>query len=290
MRRLLAKIKRCINPLRELREQNGFILNELQRINEIMRYQYLGDFTLVEKDVLQTLSSFDYQWHEIPQGVGMPDDQAFMDKIEALICQMTDLPLDWFPRKKVLDVGCGVGRFTYGFLSLNARVTACDQNLTALQRTKELCEGCEDRLSTKQINLLKWDEEDEYDLVFCFGVVHHTGNTYLAIRNAARKVKKGGRLFLMVYGFPETLSDFIEVNRYDALRHELRHLSFEEREKVLIERFGSIQAHGWFDAISPRINDLLTFQEVHELLTKLGFRNIKRTVPSRNHHVIADKV
>jgi len=290
VRKLITKIKHSLSPWRGLKEQNCFILNELQRINEKMRYQQLEDSTLLGKDVLQTLSSFDYQWHEIPQGVGMPDDQTFMKKIESLICRMTDLAPDWFSGKKVADVGCGVGRFSYGFLSLNAWVTACDQSLAALQRTKELCQRFAERLSTKQINLLEWNEEEEYDLVFCFGVVHHTGNSYLAIRNAAQRVKKGGRLFLMVYGFPMTLSDMSELNRYEALRRELRNCSLDERKKRLTKKFGAVLTQGWFDAVSPRINDLLTFEEGYDLLTQFGFKNIKRTMPGRNHHMVADHI
>jgi len=48
-------------------------------------------------------------------------------------------------------------------------------------------------------------------------------------------------------------------------------------------------AHGWFDAVSPAINDLLTFNEVEELLIYLGFNNIRRTFNNRNLHIIADK-
>jgi len=274
---------------RLLEKQNQFLLFELCRANRQRRYQLLGDNNILEDDVLQTQSSFDYQWHEFATGHAMADDQEFMSQIGSLICKMTRLPEAWFSGKKVVDIGCGVGRFTYGFLSLGAVVTACDHSPWALERTVKLCESYGKRLATQQVDLLKWHEKDEYDLAFCFGVVHHTGNTYLAIRNASRKVRPGGRLFLMVYGFPETLADFCEVNTYEKLREELRDYPFEEKKRILIERFGPHQAHGWFDAISPRINDLLTFDEVRDLLTRLRFENITRTMDSRNHHVVADK-
>ena len=295
IRKIFERVPRLGNFLgaseRELLlEQNRFILYELRRINEAIRYQLLGDNSLTQVDALQTKASFDYQWHHIPGGIAMPDDQGFMSKVEAMVCEMTGLSPEWFAGKQVVDVGCGPGRFTYGLLSLGAFVTACDQSAWALERTSHLCARFADRLSTKPINLLEWDDIAAYDLAFCFGVVHHTGNTYLAIRNAARKVKRDGRLFLMVYGFPETLSDYREVNSYEKLRRELRGLPFEEKEKVLVGRFGPGLAHGWFDAISPRVNDLLTFEEIAELLGRLGFKNIKRTVQGRNHHIIADKL
>jgi 2-polyprenyl-3-methyl-5-hydroxy-6-metoxy-1,4-benzoquinol methylase len=272
-----------------LEEQNRFLLFELRRINEQLRYQLLGDQSLAEGDREQTRGSFDFQWKELNSGQSLPSDKAFMEGVQEQICKMTDLPASWFHGKKVLDAGCGSGRFTYGLLSLGAKVTASDQSSWGLERTRDLCKEFSDRLTTKQADLLEWDVKENFDLVFSFGVVHHTGNTYLAIRNVARKVGEKGKLFLMIYGFPERIEDFAELNAYEALRHELRNCSLEEKRKTLIERFGESLAHGWFDAVSPRINDLLTYDEIGEVLSILGFKSIKRTLTNRNHHVIAER-
>ncbi len=69
----------------------------------------------------------------------------------------------------------------------------------------------------------------------------------------------------------------------------MRDLSFDERKARLLQRFGPEKAHGWFDAVSPRINDRLTFEEIHDLLTELGFTGISRTVEARNHHIVAER-
>ena len=173
---------------------------------------------------------------------------------------------------------------------MGAQVTSVDLSEAAVERTRELCAAFSDRHICFQKNLLMWDEAAAYDLVFCYGVVHHTGNTYRAIINAAHKVRgNGGRLFIMVYGFPETLADFMEVNRYEELRRELRNLPFEEKAQVLTERYGPALAHGYFDAVSPKINDLLTFGEIEELLGSLGFTGIRRTMKNRNHHITAER-
>jgi hypothetical protein len=44
--------------------------------------------------------------------------------------------------------------------------------------------------------------------------------------------------------------------------------------------------HGYFDAISPPINDLHSFEELESWLIEAGFRDITRTMNARNHHVI----
>ncbi len=66
-------------------------------------------------------------------------------------------------------------------------------------------------------------------------------------------------------------------------------MPFEKKKAILLERFGTCLGHGWFDAVSPQINDTLSFQEIEELLMDLGFKNIRRTMPGRNHHITAEK-
>jgi len=291
--RLLSRL----NALRDvavqiplLTKQNRFLLNEIKSINERERHRLFGEDAIVDDDRRQTKDSFDFQWHEIPDGLSLPSDPSFMEGVESRICEFVDRPREWFSGKKIIDIGCGGGRFTYGLLKLGAMVTACDQSEWAVKRTSELCADYADRLSTIREDLLEWDSFDDYDLVFCYGVVHHTGNTYMAIRNVCRKVGPGGRVFLMVYGYPEDSSGFAYLNSYEALRKELRIVSLSERRKLLEERYGCFEAHGYFDATSPRINDLLDFDEITDFLGQVGFGNVKRTLQHRNHHLVADRI
>jgi 2-polyprenyl-3-methyl-5-hydroxy-6-metoxy-1,4-benzoquinol methylase len=277
------------NDLQLIKEQVRFLLYEIQRVEEAFRYHQI-DKIGASAQRLQTVSSFEYQWAHFGSGVGMPNDVSFMKNIESHVCEITGLPREWFLNKKVADIGCGAGRYSYALLSLGAHVTACDQSLSALKNTAKLCDRFCDRLSQEHINLLEWGEAREFDLAFCFGVTHHTGNTFLAIDNVCRKVKPGGRVFLMIYGMPLTHGEFEELNAYENLRQALRTMSFEEKKAYLIEKKGEHLAHGWFDAISPAINDLLTFSEIYDLLSGLGFSNVKRTIAGRNHHVIGDKI
>ena len=290
--RFIATILRMPFKIPLIIEQNKFILYELCRLNELIRFEAIEDKNLIRQDfAAQTSSSFDYQWKEFNYGDMLPDDEDFMSGVENEICMFTGTGRAWFDGKNVLDIGCGTGRFTCGFLNMGARVCASDQSEWALKSTAKLCEKFSDRLTCKQADVLDWKDKGDYDLVFAFGLVHHTGNTYQAIINTANKVRnKGGKLFLMVYGFPETLRDFMELNRYEELRSELRNLPANEKKQVLIDRFGARAAHGFFDAVSPRINDLLTFREIEELLLNLGFKNIKKTIKNRNHHIIAEKI
>jgi 2-polyprenyl-3-methyl-5-hydroxy-6-metoxy-1,4-benzoquinol methylase len=269
-------------------EETRFLMYETQRLNEQLRSALAAEW-LSYDDQAQTAESFDYQWRDLTHGAALPDDEAFMQAAPDLVCTMTGKPASWFPGRRVVDVGCGVGRFTHALLRLGAKVTACDQSGWALERTARLCAEYDSRLEVRQIDLLAWDETASYDLAFCYGVVHHTGNSYLAIRNVTRKVAEGGSVFLMVYGWPGSEEDARELNHYEALRRELRCMTLQERHRALERRFSPRLAHGYFDAVAPRINDLLTLEEVQELLQRLGFCDVRRTLASRNLHLAAER-
>jgi SAM-dependent methyltransferase len=237
----------------------------------------------------QTKASFEFQWQHMPSGTSLPSDADFMRALERELPAMVGVPPAWFAGKRVVDIGCGIGRYTRGLLQLGASVTACDQSAAALSRTADLCRDFDDRLTLRQIDLVEWEESASFDLAFSYGVVHHTGNTYLAIENVCRKVGVGGRLFFMIYAVPDSREALAEINLYERLADETRDLSFDERKEYVIERFGSEKAHGWFDAISPRINDRLTFEEIHDLLSDLGFGQIRGTRVLRNHHITGER-
>ncbi len=134
--------------------------------------------------------------------------------------------------------------------------------------------------------------EAQFDLVFSYGVVHHTGNTWLAVQNIAECVSPGGYLFMMIYGEPriDHLEDYVELNQYTLLRRAFAAMSFAERVSYLSEDKGKDYVHGWFDAVSPRINDLYRFDEINEWLHMLGFDAVRLTIQNRNLHVITQRV
>lgn len=236
----------------------------------------------------QTKDSFSYQWAEITEGTALLGDPNFEKQILDLTCKYSDFPCDWFPGKKVLDAGCGIGRWSHALCKLGADVTAIDQSAAGIEHVRHLLKT-EPNFRTQQADILSpLPFNRDFDLVWCYGVAHHTGNTALAVKNVAAAVKPGGRLFLMIYGEPTNFDEFKEVNTYVQHRRATALMTFDEKQRYLAERYPLEQVHGYFDAISPSINDLHRFDEIEAWLTELGFTNIRTTFANRNHHIVAD--
>lgn len=105
----------------------------------------------------------------------------------------------------VLDVGCGSGLFTIAAYRLGAHsVVGVDINprcVAVSERNRdELAPGAS--ISFRQASAL--DRQalamfGQYDLVYAWGSLHHTGSMWEAIRNTAHLVAPGGVLALAIY-------------------------------------------------------------------------------------------
>lgn len=268
-----------------------FLLAENIRLNQVIRE--LIYYNELERTVTgsQTRQSFDYQWREIPEGRWMPSNPEFQLTVPPTIVKWTGLPEEWFRGKRVLDAGCGLGRWTHGLLKLGAHVTAADQSKGGLERTKELGKDL-GPLELVETDLLKMTgiQKESFDLVWCFGVCHHTADLMRAMVNVMSAVKPGGWLFMMLYAFPESVDAFGVQAEYEEWRRKLSPLPFPEKVKVLRENFPEDLVHGYFDAVSPLINDLVTWEWIQTFAQEQGFDSVRRTHDSANHHFVARKV
>lgn len=264
-----------------------YLMNEVSDLRIIVR-SLLAEVSVDKADRAQTRESFSYQWGELTEGKHLIGDPQFEREMFELATKYTDFPAEWFAGKTVLDAGCGNGRWSYVFAKLGAKVTAVDQSPTGVAAVQARL-GDKYGFEVRQANLLEsLSFKPEFDLVWCYGVAHHTGDTRFVVENVAARVKPGGRIFLMIYGEPSDGIEFNEINHYVELRRDTQFMDFEERRAYLEARFPKHLVHGYFDAISPKINDLHRFDEIEGWLRDLGFRNIRRTLLSRNHHMVAD--
>ncbi len=106
--------------------------------------------------------------------------------------------------KRVLELGCGIGTDTISFARAGARVTAVDLSPESLKVARWRAEtfGLADRIRFYQADgeeLSKHVPVEPYDLVYSFGVAHHTPHPDRAVAELRRYLKPGGVAKIMVY-------------------------------------------------------------------------------------------
>jgi SAM-dependent methyltransferase len=106
--------------------------------------------------------------------------------------------------KKVLEIGCGIGTDTINFARFGAEVTAVDLSAKSIEVASQRARvfGLEDRVRFFQANAEQLAETlppETYDLVYSFGVIHHTPHPDRVLEQIRKYVKPGGTLKVMVY-------------------------------------------------------------------------------------------
>jgi ubiquinone/menaquinone biosynthesis C-methylase UbiE len=106
--------------------------------------------------------------------------------------------------KRVLEVGCGLGTDTVNFARAGARVTAVDLSSSSLDLARRRAEvfGLSDRVQFVQANAEELSTAvpvEPYDLVYSFGVVHHSPHPEDALRQMRRYLAPDGTAKVMVY-------------------------------------------------------------------------------------------
>jgi ubiquinone/menaquinone biosynthesis C-methylase UbiE len=106
--------------------------------------------------------------------------------------------------KKVLEIGCGIGTDTISFVRHGAQVTAVDLSgeSLAIARRRASVFGFEGRARFYPADaecLSDYLPVESYDLVYAFGVIHHTPHPERMLAQMRRYLRPGGTLKIMVY-------------------------------------------------------------------------------------------
>jgi 2-polyprenyl-6-hydroxyphenyl methylase/3-demethylubiquinone-9 3-methyltransferase len=109
--------------------------------------------------------------------------------------------------RSMLDIGCGSGLFSLAALRLGAeRVHSFDFDPASVACTEEMrrrfAPGTAERWTIEAGSALDagyLERLGRFDIVYSWGVLHHTGDMWRAIDNAAAAVAADGRLFISIY-------------------------------------------------------------------------------------------
>ena len=146
------------------------------------------------------------------RGVATLDRKAFFDQIE---CER----YKWEPYirtfaqfqqgrgKKLLEIGVGAGTDFVNWVRNGAQAVGIDLTEAAVDLTRE-------RLALEELSadVMRGDaeclpfESDSFDIVYSYGVLHHSPNTAEAIQEVHRVLKPGGEARIMIYHVPSCVA------------------------------------------------------------------------------------
>lgn len=129
------------------------------------------------------------------------DDARVSEAVESISSQLGGLA-----GRRFIDAGCGSGLFSLAAVRLGAAQVLSfdydDESVTTTSRLKERFNREATSWVIERGDVLDGDYVDalgQWDVVYSWGVLHHTGNMRKAWSNVARLVAPGGRLWVSIY-------------------------------------------------------------------------------------------
>lgn len=147
----------------------------------------------------QTAFSFGKNWQDFLKGF----DAERLRNAETSLSEFLDVKD--LSGKTFVDVGCGSGLFSYAAFELGAeKVVSFDVDPFSVQCCLYLREKAGNPPNWEVMEGSALDKDfverlGQFDVVYSWGVLHHTGRMWEAIANTARMTSAGGSLYIALY-------------------------------------------------------------------------------------------
>lgn len=144
-----------------------------------------GEFEMGTQAFFNRIDQEFYSWNK-PLHIQKPFDKLF--------------PYDLYKGKKVLEIGCGLGTMLMNWAKNGAECTAVDLNPTSVEQTKKrfALHRLMADIRLEDANQLPF-ENNTFDYVWSWGVLHHSPNLALSIKELFRVLKPDGGYGIMLY-------------------------------------------------------------------------------------------
>lgn len=148
-------------------------------------------------------------WDDVPCGTGsITYPKGSAEYFEAIAENRNRLEpfiadyarFDKWAGRKVLEVGCGVGSDLLRFARAGAHVVGVDLSPKSVSLAKSRLHAyhCRGDVLVADAEKLSF-KDNEFDLTYSWGVLHHTPNPERAIQEIYRVTKPGGEICVMLY-------------------------------------------------------------------------------------------
>ena len=122
------------------------------------------------KEELDTINSFNYQWTNLSDSKYLLTDESWRDNVDQYILDELSITKEKIKNKTVIDVGCGGGRWSYGFAKLGCKVTSVDISEGPCKLTQKNVPQAEVIMSDL-FELQKAVSNRKFDIIWCWGVI-----------------------------------------------------------------------------------------------------------------------
>lgn len=157
-----------------------------------------GFIRMTDLTKLESHFAFGENWASYAAGIGEPEIAQARRDLARL------LGSDSLAGRTFLDIGCGSGLHSLAATRMGAqRILACDLDPASVRTTRTLLERFEPSASCEatecSVFSLSPDGLGTFDVVYSWGVLHHTGNLDRALAIAASLVAPGGVFIVALY-------------------------------------------------------------------------------------------
>ena len=183
---------------------------------------------------------------------------------------------NFFKNKKIIDVGCGGGRYSNALKLLKAKtvigVDYSDDGIKTAKKNYKL-----KNLSFKKQDVLNLKfQKDSFDIVFCNGVLHHTSDLNKGIKELHRVCKKGGYIYLYLYGTGGLYWD-ARKKMNKIMKKIPQNYSQNILDSIGMPSNRFIFMDNWYVPIEKQCSH----KQIYKILNKLGVQKIEKMVKGR---------
>jgi SAM-dependent methyltransferase len=150
--------------------------------------------------------------------------------------------------RRVLEIGVGMGADYLEWLKGGAEASGVDLSAVSIERARQRCElaGYRPDLRVADAEQLPFPD-NSFDVVYSYGVMHHSPDTPQCVREAWRVLKPGGQARIMVYHHASITGAMLWL-RYGVLRGKsMRQTVFDHLESPGTKTYTCEEAAGLFD-------------------------------------------